>query len=422
MVGKQSPDEIAAGQIRECLPVIPILRTFRLRGMGRQRVALHIDHIAYIGNPVQRRQGTRSDRRPDRLGERQALQVWHVAAKRRPRPVVPVPHRIFVDGHGAAVFAQRGKNRRVDGGVVGRRLLGVGHIDALRVPRPEQRDDCRRYFRDMLGRGTVGKAKELNIFGGTAETAHRLDRFGLAPVPQLAGAHETGVRRGAVGDKDEAHLDAGGDLLGGHAAAAKGLIIGMRREHDSRCFPVNYLKWLKPPLQTAIEHSANGPSGVPHQRINHPFSRIVRARKRMISETKVSEDPVYSSGKTIMKVGILAGGYGTRLAEETEIRPKPMVEIGGMPILWHIMMHYRHYGHQRFRHRAGLQGRIHQALVTTTARSNSNLTVNVATGEVKHHGEPARLDRGTDRHRPEHDDRRPHQATAAIGWATRLSC
>jgi len=45
-----------------------------------------------------------------------------------------------------------------------------------------------------------------------------------------------------------------------------------------------------------------------------------------------------------MKVGILAGGLGTRLAEETEVRPKPMVEIGGKPMLWHIMMHYSRYG------------------------------------------------------------------------------
>jgi len=43
-----------------------------------------------------------------------------------------------------------------------------------------------------------------------------------------------------------------------------------------------------------------------------------------------------------MKVVILAGGLGTRLSEETEVRPKPMVEIGGRPILWHIMKHYAH--------------------------------------------------------------------------------
>jgi glucose-1-phosphate cytidylyltransferase len=45
-----------------------------------------------------------------------------------------------------------------------------------------------------------------------------------------------------------------------------------------------------------------------------------------------------------MKTVILAGGLGTRLAEETNIRPKPMVEIGGKPILWHIMKIYSAYG------------------------------------------------------------------------------
>jgi glucose-1-phosphate cytidylyltransferase len=49
-----------------------------------------------------------------------------------------------------------------------------------------------------------------------------------------------------------------------------------------------------------------------------------------------------------MKVGILAGGVGTRLVEETEVKPKPMVEIGGRPILWHIMRHYAHYGFKDF--------------------------------------------------------------------------
>ncbi len=49
-----------------------------------------------------------------------------------------------------------------------------------------------------------------------------------------------------------------------------------------------------------------------------------------------------------MKVAILAGGYGTRLSEETDIKPKPMVDIGGKPIIWHIMKHYSHYGHNEF--------------------------------------------------------------------------
>ena len=59
-----------------------------------------------------------------------------------------------------------------------------------------------------------------------------------------------------------------------------------------------------------------------------------------------------------MKVGILAGGHGTRLAEETEIKPKPMVEIGGSPILWHIMMHYSHYNHKDFVIALGYKGEV----------------------------------------------------------------
>ena len=49
-----------------------------------------------------------------------------------------------------------------------------------------------------------------------------------------------------------------------------------------------------------------------------------------------------------MKVVVLAGGYGTRLAEQTELKPKPMVEIGGYPMLWHILKHYAHYQHHEF--------------------------------------------------------------------------
>lgn len=49
-----------------------------------------------------------------------------------------------------------------------------------------------------------------------------------------------------------------------------------------------------------------------------------------------------------MKVILLAGGFGTRISEESEFKPKPMIEIGGMPILWHIMKEYAHYGHTEF--------------------------------------------------------------------------
>ena len=49
-----------------------------------------------------------------------------------------------------------------------------------------------------------------------------------------------------------------------------------------------------------------------------------------------------------MKTVILAGGFGTRISEESYLRPKPMIEIGGKPILWHIMKHYSHYGFNEF--------------------------------------------------------------------------
>ena len=60
--------------------------------------------------------------------------------------------------------------------------------------------------------------------------------------------------------------------------------------------------------------------------------------------------------RILMKIAILAGGFGTRLAEETVIKPKPMVEIGGKPIIWHIMKHYSFYGHNEFVIALGYKG------------------------------------------------------------------
>src|SRR3979411_828904 len=82
-----------------------------------------------------------------------------------------------------------------------------------------------------------------------------------------------------------------------------------------------------------------------------------------------------------MKVGILAGGVGTRLAEETEIRPKPMVEIGGMPILWHIMMHYHTFGHREFAVALGYKGDHIKRWFAEYNSLNGSMTVNMATGE-----------------------------------------
>lgn len=83
-----------------------------------------------------------------------------------------------------------------------------------------------------------------------------------------------------------------------------------------------------------------------------------------------------------MKVAILAGGFGTRLAEETEIRPKPMVEIGGKPILWHIMMHYSHYGYNDFVIALGYKGEFIKRWMREFTALNSNMRVKTATAEV----------------------------------------
>jgi glucose-1-phosphate cytidylyltransferase len=87
-----------------------------------------------------------------------------------------------------------------------------------------------------------------------------------------------------------------------------------------------------------------------------------------------------------MKVAILAGGVGTRLVEETEIKPKPMVEIGGRPILWHILKHYAHYGFRDFVLALGYKGEVIKKYMVDYASLNSNLTVRLGTGQVDIHG------------------------------------
>lgn len=86
-----------------------------------------------------------------------------------------------------------------------------------------------------------------------------------------------------------------------------------------------------------------------------------------------------------MKIVILAGGLGTRLAEETEVKPKPMVEVGGRPILWHILKHYSHYGHGEFVIALGYKGEMIKRYFLDYAGLDGSLTVSVKTGRVDRH-------------------------------------
>ena len=84
-----------------------------------------------------------------------------------------------------------------------------------------------------------------------------------------------------------------------------------------------------------------------------------------------------------MKVIILAGGFGTRLSEYTESIPKPMVTIGGRPILWHIMRSYAHYGHKDFYVALGYKAEIIKEYFLNYNALNSDFTVDTLSRKVK---------------------------------------
>jgi glucose-1-phosphate cytidylyltransferase len=92
-----------------------------------------------------------------------------------------------------------------------------------------------------------------------------------------------------------------------------------------------------------------------------------------------------------MKVAILAGGLGSRLAEETRIHPKPLVEIGGRPILWHIMKQYEHAGYNEFFIALGFKGEMIKRYFLDYCSLSSNLHVSLKDGEINRHDEGSNL-------------------------------
>ncbi|MCR5815135.1 MAG: glucose-1-phosphate cytidylyltransferase [Desulfovibrio sp.] len=83
-----------------------------------------------------------------------------------------------------------------------------------------------------------------------------------------------------------------------------------------------------------------------------------------------------------MKVIIMCGGKGTRLREETAVKPKPMVEIGGRPILWHIMSIYARYGFKDFILPLGYKGEVIKQYFHDYTLRNTDFSVNLATGDI----------------------------------------
>ena len=90
-----------------------------------------------------------------------------------------------------------------------------------------------------------------------------------------------------------------------------------------------------------------------------------------------------------MKVVILAGGFGTRLSEETSIKPKPMVEIGGKPILWHIMKIYSSYGFNDFIICLGYKGFVIKEYFANYFLHQADVTFDIANNKMEIHNNHA---------------------------------
>ena len=86
-----------------------------------------------------------------------------------------------------------------------------------------------------------------------------------------------------------------------------------------------------------------------------------------------------------MKVVLLCGGLGTRISEESHLKPKPMIEIGGRPILWHIMKLFSHYGFNEFIVCLGYKGYVIKEYFSNYVLHNADLTVDLAKGSVEYH-------------------------------------
>src|SRR5580658_3773302 len=109
-------------------------------------------------------------------------------------------------------------------------------------------------------------------------------------------------------------------------------------------------------------------------RVEYTYSRITAVTQVILNELRVG---------TYMKAVILAGGIGSRLSEETTVRPKPMVEIGGKPILWHIMKTYSHYGINDFIICLGYKGYLIKEYFANYLLHSTDVTIDLQTNRIE---------------------------------------
>ena len=118
-----------------------------------------------------------------------------------------------------------------------------------------------------------------------------------------------------------------------------------------------------------------------------------------------------NASRSAMKVVILAGGLGTRISEESYLRPKPMIEIGGKPILWHIMKIYSAHGVNDFVICCGYKGYVIKEYFANYFLHMSDVTFDMADNSMEVHQQQGRaVARDAGRHRRKHPDRRAPQA------------
>lgn len=118
-----------------------------------------------------------------------------------------------------------------------------------------------------------------------------------------------------------------------------------------------------------------------------------------------------------MKVVILAGGFGTRISEESHLKPKPMIEIGEQPILWHIMKHYSQYGFNDFVICLGYKQYVVKEYFADYFLHTSDVTFDLAKNEMQVHNNYFRaVARDAGRYRTAHDDGRSYQTYPRLHW------